>query len=391
MTLPNDRLIADWLAEDPDQGPPEPLARALAATRRTRKRPRWTFPERWVPMQLATQRPAVPRAYLYLALIAVLIAALGVAVLLIGTPRVPELAGGANGVIAYDAGGQLYAANADGSDPRPLAQPSKYAYSPAFSPDGTRMAFWSNDVSGGLQVFVAAADGSGATQVSSVAFDGNTKFPPVWSPDGQWLVYAGRDGGLYKVAADASTMLRVGSGWSPAWSPDGAWIGFRSDATSEALLRVVRPDGTDLRTLTTGNPRSDDFATIRWTPDSQEIVFHRGGIHAVDLSGSVRQLSPEGGYPTVSPDGRWVSFFVETAPGTEELRLVDLDTGEARTLTDRGGCLAVWAPDSTAVITFANGCFSDLQLVPIDDPAAATVLDLPADIDGFPGWQAVTE
>ena len=69
-------------------------------------------------------------------------------------------------------------------------------------------------------------------------------------------------------------------------------------------------------------------------------MFHRGGIHAVALDETERQLSPESAYPAVSPDGRWVSFLVETSIGVEELRLVDLETGEARTLTDRAGCMA---------------------------------------------------
>jgi hypothetical protein len=54
MTLPHDTQIAEWLADDAGEGPPEALARALAATRRTRKRARWTFPARWIPPQSGT-------------------------------------------------------------------------------------------------------------------------------------------------------------------------------------------------------------------------------------------------------------------------------------------------------------------------------------------------
>lgn len=52
MTLPHDHQIADWLADDASEGPADSLARALAATRRTRKRPRWTFPSMWLPTRL---------------------------------------------------------------------------------------------------------------------------------------------------------------------------------------------------------------------------------------------------------------------------------------------------------------------------------------------------
>ena len=59
------------------------------------------------------------------------------------------------------------------------------------------------------------------------------------------------------------------------------------------------------------------------------------------------------------------------------------------TLSSTGGCLAVWAPDSTAIVTYANGCFVDLQRIPLDDPSAAVTLDLASDIEGFPGWQGI--
>ena len=69
MTLPHDRQVAAWLADDAHEAPPDSLARALAATRRTRKRPRWTFPERWIPVQ--------PTTFAKLGVTAVAIAAVG--------------------------------------------------------------------------------------------------------------------------------------------------------------------------------------------------------------------------------------------------------------------------------------------------------------------------
>ena len=384
-----DRALADWLREGPEYGPRESLERVLAATRRTPQRPGWTFPERWLPMQLTFQRPLVPRTVLYLASVALLLVALVVAVLVAGSMREPSPLGMTNGAIAYDSGGQLFVADADGSNPRPLGQPGKNAYSPAFSPDGTRVAYLVTNGSGRQDVFVANADGSDAHVVSKVPFSGPTKFPPVWAPEGDRLVYQADDGGVWVVAADGSSHERIADGWSTAWSPDGRWIAFRSDRSPDAMLQVIHPDGSGIHTLTKASPNTDAFATIRWTPDSTRVVFHRDGVWTVDLEGNLVHLSPEGGYPTVSPDGRWVAFFTEVAVGTEELRLVELATGEISTLTSTGGCLAVWAPDSTAVVTYSNGCFKDLQRIPIDDPSAAVTLDLASDVDGFPGWQGI--
>jgi Tol biopolymer transport system component len=388
MILPHDREIATWLAEGPVQGPPEPLARALAATRGTRKRPRWTFPERWLPMQLTLQRPLIPRTVIYLAAVALLLVALVTAMLVAGSAPEPSPLGVANGVIAYDSGGQLFVADADGSNPRPLGQPSKRAYSPAFSPDGTRVAYLATNSVGQLDVFVANADGSDAHVVSQVPFSSPTKFPPVWSPEGDRIVYQAGDGGVWVVAADGSSQERIADGWSVAWSPDGQWIAFRNDDSSGTRLQVIHPDGSGVQTLTTGNRASDDFATIRWTPDSTRVVFHRGGVWTVDLDGNLVHLSPDGGYPTVSPDGRWVAYFKEVED-IQELKLVELATGEISTLSSTGGCLALWAPDSTAILTYANGCFTDLQRIPLDDPSAAVTLDLASDSEGVPGWQGI--
>jgi dipeptidyl aminopeptidase/acylaminoacyl peptidase len=388
MNLPYDRDIAAWLAEGPDQGPLEPLDRALATTRRTTKRPRWSFPERWLPMQLTIQRPLVPRSLVSLAVLGLLTAGLALAVLLLSGAPTPAPLGVANGWIAYDAGGQIYLAEPDGSDPRPIAQPGKYAYSPTFSPDGSRLAYLSNDEVGQLQLYVAGADGSGPIQVSAVsAGGGRTRFPASWSPDGSRLAHYGSDGGIWVMAADGSAQARIADGWSVDWSPDGEWIAFRSDGDGEARLRIIRPDGSDARTLATADVASDSFAVVRWLPDSSRIAFHRGGVFTVDLKGNEAQLSAEGGYPTVSPDGRYVAFLQEVADG-EVVRLAELATGTVTTLGP-GGCLAVWAPDSTAILTYANGCFADIQRIPLDDPSAAETIAVPQGADGFPGWQAL--
>ncbi len=75
------RTLVDWLSEGPDRGPDHSLERALAATRRTRQRPAWTFLERWIPMQLAMRPAIVPRPLILLLAAALLAAALVVVVL----------------------------------------------------------------------------------------------------------------------------------------------------------------------------------------------------------------------------------------------------------------------------------------------------------------------
>ena len=394
MILPHDRQVAAWLVDDAHEARPDALARALDATHRTRKRPRWTFPERWLPMQLMTSREAVPRAFLILMSLALLIAALGVAILVVGSQRTPDFTADENGVIAYSSAGKLYLSNPLGGPPRPLPQAGEFAFSPAFSPDGSRLAYLAKTSLEEVHVFVANADGSEPVQVSVVPFDdaGDAMFPPAWAPDGTHLVHFARDDGVWVMAADGSTQRRVAEGWSVAWSPDGNWIAFGVHDRQDAELRAIRPDGTGLRTLATADFNSSAFHSIGWTPDGSAILFHRDGqgVFSVDLEGAEEQLAEIGQYPTVSPDGRYVAFLVQEGSdlvAEESVGLLEVATGATSRLGP-GGCLVEWAPDSSTLITNQRACGGGLRLIPIADPSAAVMLDGTEDAT-FPDWQAI--
>ena len=100
---PVDRELTAWIAEQ-DRSRPDYLAEVLSATRRTSQRPAWSFPGRWIPMQLTFERAGMPRAIPYLALLALLAVALAAgALLFVGSQRkvVPPFGNAANGHLAY--------------------------------------------------------------------------------------------------------------------------------------------------------------------------------------------------------------------------------------------------------------------------------------------------
>jgi Tol biopolymer transport system component len=118
---------------------------------------------------------------------------------------------GANGKIAYGCGGQICLINPDGNG-RTQLTPSDGAprNTPAWSPDGTKIAFQSVGGSGGgvFHIWVMNADGSGSRQVSTGGDDSN----PSWSPGGTQIAYQRNGQGIWVANADGTNQHAVAAG-----------------------------------------------------------------------------------------------------------------------------------------------------------------------------------
>ncbi|MDQ6622819.1 MAG: DUF5050 domain-containing protein [Verrucomicrobiota bacterium] len=114
-----------------------------------------------------------------------------------------------------DGGAEIYRMNADGSGQTRLT-PESFASKPAYSPDGTHIAYISIDSSYTTQILVMNADGSGRTQLTqgSHSFD-----HPAFSPDGTRIAcVTDIDGsGIYVMNADGTNLRRVVDGQAPSW------------------------------------------------------------------------------------------------------------------------------------------------------------------------------
>ncbi len=111
--------------------------------------------------------------------------------------------------------------NADGSGPQRLTSATQPETAPAWSPDGTQIAFgrYTSDwrVSSAHAIFVANADGSNERQLT---FGGTYDDHAIWSPDGQWILF-GRGGQLYKVRPDGSSLTQLampGTDYAADWA-----------------------------------------------------------------------------------------------------------------------------------------------------------------------------
>ena len=123
---------------------------------------------------------------------------------------------------------------------------------PAWSPTGQQLAFVS-DREGTPQVYLMERDGSNLRRLTR---EGTYNASPAWSPDGAMIAYVSRLDGrfnlfVHKLAEGRAYQITRGadSSESPAWSPDGRWLVFASAQDSLRQLYVVDLSGTNLRRL----------------------------------------------------------------------------------------------------------------------------------------------
>ena len=108
--------------------------------------------------------------------------------------------------------------NADGSGAHSLRNTAG-GRSPAWSPDGSQLAFGRSDKPGQTDIWLINPDGSGATNLTQ----GNAAFAttPAWSPDGSRLVFEGRilesnGGHLFVINRDATGLQQLDNGGDEA-------------------------------------------------------------------------------------------------------------------------------------------------------------------------------
>jgi len=192
--------------------------------------------------------------------------------------------------IVFLRGGDIFLMDDDGANPVRLTSTSGEYYSPALSPEGTRIAFVEDYSGYGSDIFTMYLDGSGLTNVTNGQFVDQAA-QPAWSPDGGRIVFTSdREGSfaIHVMNADGSGLTRLTSGssdhWSPSWSPDGSRILFEKDTE----IFVMNADGSEQVNLT-NHPDSDGKPS--WSPDATRILFqtYRDGdreIYVMNADGS---------------------------------------------------------------------------------------------------------
>jgi TolB protein len=248
---------------------------------------------------------------------------------------------------------RLLVSDADGYNPRTIAESAQPLMSPAWSPDGQNLAYVSFE-GGTSAVYVQRLASGERRRVSARA---GVNGAPAWSPDGGRLALTlSRDGNLdiYVLELATQGLTRITTDEAidteAAWSPDGRTIYFTSDRAGNAqIYRVSIDDRTDVQRVTYTNGYN---ARPRVSPDGGAlamVTLDRGYRIAVyDLKARTLRVLTEGPQDesaSYAPNGAMLVYATDARSG-RALGLVSSDGAWKERLASESGNVRepAWSP-----------------------------------------------
>lgn len=278
------------------------------------------------------------------------------------------------------------------------------------------LTYMARDVDQSWRIYVANADGTGATALSP---EGEDDTAPVWSPDGQNIAFVStRDGNreVYVVAADCVT-LPEGCGptainvtrhpaddWTPSWSPDSKRLAFSSIRAGNWEIFVV-----DMACLADPETCPDSAVQITdngtgnlgpvWSPDGKRLAFSSKApgnwdIFTMTVSGSdLRQVTTDPANdlsPAWSPDGTRLAFETNR-DGNVEVYVADANGSAAQNISnfsqanDHG---PFWSPDGQQLVFYSNREGNwEIFSTTLDGQTVVNLTQTPTRDEQTPAWR----
>jgi dipeptidyl aminopeptidase/acylaminoacyl peptidase len=410
-------------------GTPDYRDDLVRQTARVRQRPAWTFPERWLPMELVTTRvPATRIPWRQIGVLALLVLLIAAAVIgYIGSrePRLPAPFGPAdNGAIAYSYAGDIYSADPGSDVATAIVTGSETDVAPRFSHDGTLVVFERKLENDAGQLYVTQSDGSQLTLItpepvvltaaeSSISYD--------FSPDGRSVLFMSSKNGSPTMSIAQSdgggvSELDVGmpaerGSYRP---PDGAEILFLGRENVASNYGVYAVDLVTGAVRPIVKPSADrDLTGAAWSPNGSRILYWSWNIRADGMAARTHVVSADGAGDRelpAPPDAVWNAVAAWSNDGTriflvrgytsgfEDVRPAVLPADGSTVgveipldgTAERDCCAAwIWSPDDSKILGRPGGTTGDPLRQVILDPVAGESRPVPWASTSDPAWQRV--